>query len=103
MLILIALYTILGFLYAWTVGIVAREEIYVRSGVLIVVIPLLVRIALSVAQIQLGLIGLGLDFALLLVGSKLIARLDWKPALIVSAIYTAILLVVYVLLTIAFS
>ncbi|GJM19497.1 MAG: hypothetical protein DHS20C14_17100 [Phycisphaeraceae bacterium] len=73
MLLLLLIYLVLGFMYAWIAGVVAKEEVAVRVGVLVVVLPALVKVALRVAEVDIGFYALGVDLALLIVGGKFIA------------------------------
>lgn len=105
LLIIIAIYAVLGFMYAWIAGVVAREDVDVKAGVLVVVMPAIAGIALSLADlgplIDLGL-SIGLNFVLLTLGGRFFARLGWKHAAIIAAIYIMLLVVLGVLFALVF-
>ncbi|MEZ6243170.1 MAG: hypothetical protein R3B57_09015 [Phycisphaerales bacterium] len=103
LLLVVVTYLILGFFYAWIAGIVAREEVSVKVGAVVVLIPGIVRFVLAVSDIDVGLLGLLIDYALLALGSKYIAHLEWKYSLIVAAVYTALLLAIGLALVFMFS
>lgn len=102
LLLLIVIYLVLGFMYAWIAGVVAREEISVGTGVFVVLLPGVVRIALAIAGLNIGLGGLLLDLALLTVGGALIAKLEWRHAAIIAAVYTVLLFLVSIVLGLLF-
>lgn len=95
------IYIVLGFMYAWITGIVSRDEISVKTGVLVVIMPLLARIAVFVGVIAMEtepsgllvwLVATAADFAALVLGGRFIARVDWKSSLIIAGVYTVLLI-----------
>lgn len=96
LLVLICMYLVLGFLLAWVAQLVAREEVEVKTGVLILVITAIVSIAAGLILGQtapsLAPVGLpALQFGMLVVLTKQLAGLTWKHSLIIAVIYTVLL------------
>ncbi|MFK7884311.1 MAG: hypothetical protein AB8F26_09055 [Phycisphaerales bacterium] len=98
LLIVVAVYAILGFMLAWIVGIVAKEEISVGQGVVILILSAIVNIVVGLLTDQymtepwmsLGL-GVILNLGTIAVFTKLIAQIEWKESFIVAGVYAAIL------------
>jgi|GEM_PF-2548948 len=97
---LVLVYIVLGFMYAWITGVVAREEISVGTGVLVLVISGILSIAAGVGLGAAGLEGITLQLAgtavslgsLTLMG-KAIAKLEWKHAFIIACVYSVLLFI----------
>lgn len=51
--ILVAVFLVLGFLYAWIAGIVAKEEVELKTGVLILFLAAILTVVLQVALLSL--------------------------------------------------
>lgn len=103
LLILICLYIALGFLLAWITGIVAREEMEIMTGVIIMVVTGVVNIAMGFlfASIAPGLevwLGLVTNYLVLTLMINLFGKLSWKHSFIIAAVFTAVLFVVSLLL-----
>ncbi len=109
LLILIAIYAILGFMLAWIVGIIAKEEITVGQGVIILILAGIVSIALGIGlgfvvdpetANPLALAGMSAVFNLctIAVFTKLIAQIGWKESFIISAIYAALIFLIGLIL-----
>ncbi|MFG0306557.1 MAG: hypothetical protein ACF8Q5_10150 [Phycisphaerales bacterium JB040] len=100
-LLLIVVYIVLGFMYAWITGIVAREEISVGTGVLILVLSgvltIIAGVGLAAAGIEneltLQLAGTAVSLGSLTLMGKAIAKLEWKHALIIACVYSVLLFV----------
>lgn len=98
LLIVVAVYAILGFMLAWIVGIVAKEEISVGQGVVILILSAIVNIVVGLLTDQyttepwmsLGL-GVILNLGTIAVFTKIIAQIEWKESIIVAGVYAAIL------------
>ena len=105
-LILVAIYVILGFMLAWVAGMVAQEEEEVKTGVLTLVCAGAINwvIGFVLADVMEPgvprmMVAIGTSYLVLALCLLAIARLGWKPSLIIAAIYQALLyLVFYVLL-----
>jgi len=102
--VLVAVYCVLGFVFAWVAQVVSREEVSVGAGIGIVVTAGIVAILTSavlasyaggLAVFLIPVVNFGL-FTLL---TNLIAKLSWKHSAIIAAIYTALLFVVGFALT----
>lgn len=96
---LIAVYLVLGFMLAWVVGIVAKEEIEVKTGVIIMVVAGVVglgaKLALAgVAPDMVEFAGLAIDFVVLTVVTNMFAHIGWKNSVIVALICSLLLLAV---------
>src|SRR5262245_21091404 len=95
--IVLAIYTVLGFFLAWIAQMVAREEVEVKTGVITLVcsgvVSLLVRV--GIYQIDSGPAGVGAgivaELGVLTLMIHLIAKLSWKHSIIISLIYTVLL------------
>ncbi len=94
---------ILGGLYAWIAGAMTHEEVSLKTGVIVVIIPSVVLVVLALAETDIGLSALALMFGLLAVGGRSIAKLRWKPSLILAAIFTVLTVLLTILLYIAIS
>lgn len=98
---LIAAFIALGFLLAWIVGIVAREEISITTGVVILFLSGLLSIAVGeglnwVAPHAAYLVQPFANFAILMLLIHLLAHLTLKHSAIIAAIYAAIILAIVV-------
>lgn len=94
--ILICLYVVLGFILAWVAGVVAREEIGVGTGVLILVLTAIVSIAArfglaTVSPAAATWLTPVVNFGTLIVLLNLVAHLSWKHSAIIAAVYTVLL------------
>ena len=93
---LVCLYIILGFMLAWIAGVVAREDVEVKTGVIILFLTAVISIAGQVG-IEMAAEGSSkwaapfINFGALLLMIRLIAKLEWKHSAIIAAIYTALL------------
>ncbi len=99
MIVLIALVLLQGFMLAWIAQVVAREEVEVKTGVLVVVITaVLSTIAGFALRNTLGLwptaiLQVAIYYGLLSTLLKVMAHLQLKHASIIAGIYTVIYLV----------
>ncbi|MFN7019730.1 MAG: hypothetical protein ACK4WH_00200 [Phycisphaerales bacterium] len=98
LLFLICVYIVLGFILAWVAGVVAREEIGVRTGVLILFLTAVISVGarLGIAAVAPGAVlwlSPVVNFGALIVLLHLMAYLSWKHSAIIAAVYTAILFV----------
>ena len=90
----------LGFMFAWIAGVVAEEDVEVKTGVLILfltgVVTVLVRIIVSeVDGIPMpGLIGAAANFLALIVMTHAFAKIEWKKSALIAIIYTVILFLI---------
>lgn len=98
-LMMIVVYLVLGFLYAWVMNMVSREDVSVVRGAAILLITA-VAAAIVGAVLPEGLdraiilsLGTLVNFVCLITLTKLIAQLSWKHAAISAAVYTALLFV----------
>jgi hypothetical protein len=105
LLILVAVYVILGFMLAWIVGIVAQEEISIGQGVLVLILSAIVTIAVSLALAQIVVdptayagLRIALNLCTIAVFTKLIAHIGWKESFIISTIYATLLFVIGLIL-----
>jgi hypothetical protein len=103
--VILAAYVVLGFMLAWIAGMVAKEEVEVKTGVLTLIcagiVSLLAR--LGIKQILgAGVEALGADviadLAVLTLMINLIAKLSWKHSIIIAVIYTVVLTILAVAL-----
>ncbi len=99
LIIIIGVLAFLGFLMSWIANIVAREDMPVMTGFLIVFIAgavsLVAGFALSAFLGDLATyVQPVLNFGVLFLTIKLFGGLEWKPSAIMAAIYSALLLVV---------
>ena len=103
--VLVCIFIMLGFMFAWIAGVVAEEDVEVKTGVLILfltgVVTVLVRIIVSeVDGIPMpGLIGAAANFLALIVMTHAFAKIEWKKSALIAIIYTVILF----LINLAFS
>jgi len=97
--ILLAAFLVLGFLFSWVASIVAREDVEVKTGMLVLLGTFVVSLA---ASLGLGLVMPSIawmlmplvNFGALVLMTHMIAKLGWKHSAIIAAIYAAILLAV---------
>ena len=94
LLLLIFIYIILGFMYAWVTGIVAREEITVGRGVAILVLTGIGSLLFSGLVDDNTLLTAGVNLALLTLFGRWLAQVEWKHALIIAIVYTVILIAI---------
>lgn len=99
MLLLIGFFLVLGFMYSWVMNIVARDEIPVWKGAVILfgaaILFGVVSVALEdEAPIMAVAVGVPVNFASLIALTKFIAGIEWKHAAISAGIYTALLFLV---------
>ena len=95
--ILLCIAVFFGFMLAWICGMVANEEIEVKTGVIIVVLSMIASVAARVGLESAELPGLVVLAGTTLVGwlclSGLLvsyAKITWDRAMIVAAIYAAV-------------
>lgn len=100
LLVVLAIYVFLGFMLAWIAQIVAREEVEVKTGVIILVLTAVISWAVQWgAGNVLGPWGATLggtvaNFVVLIALLNLIAKLSWKHSAIIAGIYTGLLFLV---------
>jgi hypothetical protein len=95
-LLLIFILTILGATLVWIAGVVAREDVEIKTGV---VILLLTGVLTAAAKYGLDMLSPGLgvylapvaNFGLLVLFLHAIASLSWKHSAIIAAIYAVII------------
>jgi hypothetical protein len=97
--VLICLYAVLGFMLAWIAGVVAREDVEVKTGVLILVLTAVIAIAgaFGVESVWQGgskYASPFINFAALALMIRLIAKLEWKHSAIIAGIYTVLLFLI---------
>ncbi len=99
--ILLAIYVVLGFMLAWIAGLVAREEVDVKTGVLTLVVSGVLGILASLgidAVLDEGtgstVLNAGAQFVILTACIRLFAKLSWKHSLIIAVIYTVVINVI---------
>ncbi|MEX2219737.1 MAG: hypothetical protein WD749_13370 [Phycisphaerales bacterium] len=95
---LICIYIVLGFMLAWIAGVVAREDVEVKTGVIILVLTGIASIALGLGLNEMAPDAAAwilpfLQFGLLTALIALIAKLSWKHSLIIALIYTVLITV----------
>lgn len=94
--VLIAVYVVLGFLLAWIAGAVAREDVEVKTGVIVLVVTgiLALLINLGIDQVAPGITTWTwpiVNYGVLVLLLNLIAKLSWKHSALIAIIYTVIL------------
>jgi hypothetical protein len=95
--ILLAVFVVLGFMLAWIAGMVAQEEVEVKTGVLTLICSGILSILADVciALVMTGPAALGASIvaklAILTLMINLIAKLSWKHSAIIAVIYTVVL------------
>ncbi len=92
----IAVYVVLGFMLAWIAGAVAKEDVEVKTGVIVLVVTgiLSVLINIGIGQIAPSIVTWTwpiVNFGLLVLLLNLIAKLSWKHSGLIAAIYTLVL------------
>jgi hypothetical protein len=98
--ILLAVYVVLGFLLAWIAAMVAKEEIEVKTGVITLMcsglVSLLARVGVSMVLEEplASIASIAVDLGVLTLMINLIAKLNWKHSVIIAAIYTVLMTVV---------
>jgi hypothetical protein len=103
-LILIAIYAVLGFLLSWIANMVAKDDIEVKTSVIIIVLWGVLNTGSSYALNAADLPGASwlasaIGFGLLVALLHFIAHLAWKHCLIIAAIYSVIMLGISMLLS----
>jgi hypothetical protein len=97
LIIVLVVYTILGFMLAWIAGMVAQEEIDVKTGVITLICSGILSLLARFGIVQLigGYEALGAtivsDLAILTLMINLIAKLSWKHSAIIAVIYTVVI------------
>jgi hypothetical protein len=101
LLVIIAVYVVLGFLLAWIANMVAQEDISVGTGVLTLICAGVVNFFIELGLDQVLDDGIGKLLLLLLIQFfvfaaciKALAKLGWKHSFIIAAIYDGLLFVV---------
>ena len=99
LLILVAVFAVLGFILAWIIGIVAREEVSIGRGVAILlctgVFNFLVKAGLQEVAPELATwSSLPVSFGLLTVMIHVIGDIEWKPSVIIAAVYSVVIFAV---------
>jgi hypothetical protein len=100
LMILVAVFAVLGFVLAWIIGIVAREEVSIGRGVVILlctgVFNFLVNAGLmAVAPALAAWASLPVSFAVLTLMIHVIGDIEWKPSMIIAAVYSVIIFLVF--------
>lgn len=97
LILLICLYIVLGFIFSWVAAVVAKEDVEVKTGVLILVITgvcsLIFRFGVVAAAPELRLASPLVDFLLLMSMTHLIAKLSWKHSAIIAVVYSVLIFV----------
>lgn len=96
-LVAIAVYAFLGFLLAWISQVIAKEDISVGTGVVILILTGIVGFGIKMFAISAlgdvlgGLVALAGQFGVLIVMLNVLAHLTWKHSAIIASIYTGVL------------
>jgi hypothetical protein len=98
LLILLCVYTVLGFMLAWIAGMVAQEEVEVKTGVITLicsgVVSFLIDMGLAAVipgtAESVGAMFVA-DLIVLTLMLNLIAKLSWKHSAIIAVIYTVVI------------
>ncbi len=95
---LFCLLAVLGFVYVWIANVVARTDVEVKTGIIILFVAGLagwgIRAALSGAGgVTFEVAGSGVHFLALVLLTRYLAAIEWKQALIVAAIFTGLMFV----------
>ncbi len=95
-LVLIAIYTVLGFLLSWIANMVAKDDIEVKTSVIIIVLwgvlSTGVSYGLNAASVPApGIFTSIINFGLLMGLLHFLAHLAWKHCAVIAAIYSAIM------------
>ncbi len=98
LLLLVCIFIVLGFILAWVAGIVAREEMEIKTGVIIMIVTAVINIALryALALLSPGLalwLGPVVNLLVLAVMINLLGKLSWKHSFIIAAVFTALIFV----------
>lgn len=108
--ILLCIAVFFGFMLAWICGMVANEEIDVKTGVIIVVLSMIASIAASYGLQAAEMHGLIVFAGSTLTGwlclSGLLvsyAKITWDKAMIVAAIYAAVQFAAFFLIGLMFA
>lgn len=99
LLVIIAVYLILGFLLAWVAGVVAKEDVSVTTGVIVLIVfgmlSFLAELGLeAIAPDAAWIAQPPINFAIFTLAIHLIAKLTLKHSAIIAAIYTAVIFVI---------
>lgn len=95
--VLICVYVMLGFLFAWVAGIVAKEEVEISTGVLVLIVSAIMAFAAKVGLQQFmskeSIVWLVpvVNLAVLTVMTNLFAKLSWKHSAIIAVVYTVVI------------
>lgn len=96
--VILLIYLVLGFMLAWVGGLVTREDVEVKTGVLTLVVAGIVGAIIgAILDETMGentpatLIGVVARLAVLTVCLKAIAKFTWKQSAIVAVIYTIVI------------
>ena len=90
-LLLIVVFVVLGFMYAWVTGVVAREEISVGRGVAILVLAGIASLIFSAFVTDNSYAGAAVNLGMLTLFGRWLAQVEWKHALVIAIVYTVIL------------
>ncbi len=95
MIVLAAILLVLGFTLAWVTGVVAKEEIEIKHGVIIVlitgIVARIVGYALRDADVIISLLAYAAVWIVLLAGLlRLVTHVPFKQGLLVATIYAVI-------------
>jgi len=98
--ILLVVYTILGAMLAWIAGMVAREEVEVKTGVVTLIIAGIISFLAGLgidivltSQIPNLVVTIAVQLGVLTLCIHVIAKLSWKHSAIIAGIYTGVLVV----------
>lgn len=94
----IAVYLVLGFLLAWVANIVAKDDVPVWKGVVILFLTGVAQLALQIglqdhSESLRSNVSPVFNVAMITVLTRFIAGLSWKHSVIIGAIYTVLLFV----------
>lgn len=95
-LIAIAILVVFGFLYVWIANVVAREEVSVGIGIAILVLTGIVNFVFNLLVSPLlgkatSLVAIPVNFLVLAGMTVLLAKIPFKQALIIAAIFTVLM------------
>jgi hypothetical protein len=90
------IYAVLGFMLAWIAGVVAKEDVEIRTGVIVLVLTGVVATASGLAlneyapSLRLPLLPF-INYAALVLFLRALAHLSWKNSAIIALIYAVLL------------
>ncbi len=92
-LITIAIYAILGFLLAWISNMVTRDEMEVKTGVVILLLAGFINLGLNYALAEdfPAIAGAGVNLVVLATMIWLIGKVEFLRSLIIAAIFSAVI------------